>query len=524
MSQDDRLTGLVGYTGMKIPVRVATTAAITLSGEQTIDGVAVVADDRILVKDQASGVNNGIYVADTSTWSRAADCDGYYDLVYGSLVFVNSGSTNGGAVFKQTTTGTITIGTTSLAFSSMGLTSLPLAVTSGGTGAATAVGGLANLGVIQVTAESGTNTITGTIDALVTAYRADQLFLLVPAATNTGAATFNPTPSGGSALGAKSIFLRGSALIGGEMQISCPVILHYDGTQLNIVGNSASVPMNLMDNAVCDFRLSLTTGLAVTTTDVTAAGTIYAVPYKGNRIALFDGTYWNIRTSAEFSLALTATSGKPYDVFCYDNAGVPTLETLVWTNDTTRATALTTQNGVLVKTGAVTRRYLGSFYASGANTTEDSLAKRYLWNYYNRVPRAMRVIEATNTWTYTTATYRQANAATGNQLDYIVGFNEDMVTASVVAMASNGAAGTAMTVGIGVDSTSALGSGVVNTTVFSPVAAYLCNLHAEYRGLPGVGRHYLVWLEYSVAANTTTWYGDNGASILQAGISGEVLA
>ena len=96
MPQEDRLTGLVGYSGMKVPVALATTAAITLSGEQTIDGVAAVTGDRVLVKDQADQTENGIYVVDTGDWNRAADCDGPYDLVQGSVVYVNAGSTNTG--------------------------------------------------------------------------------------------------------------------------------------------------------------------------------------------------------------------------------------------------------------------------------------------------------------------------------------------------------------------------------------------------------------------------------------------
>lgn len=57
----------------KDPVRVATTADITLSGEQTIDGVSAVTGDRVLVKDQSTASENGIYVCDSSTWTRATD-------------------------------------------------------------------------------------------------------------------------------------------------------------------------------------------------------------------------------------------------------------------------------------------------------------------------------------------------------------------------------------------------------------------------------------------------------------------
>jgi hypothetical protein len=114
------------------------------------------------------------------------------------------------------------------------------------------------------------------------------------------------------------------------------------------------------------FRLTLTSGVAVTTGDVVNASTIYCTPYNGDVISLFNGSNWVPYTSNEFSLALgTLTNKKLYDVFCYANSGVPTLEFLVWTNDTTRATALTLQNGVLVKSGDATRRYLGTFYNQG---------------------------------------------------------------------------------------------------------------------------------------------------------------
>jgi hypothetical protein len=81
---------------VKVPVRVATTANITLAGEQTIDGVAVVADDRVLVKDQTDQTENGIYLAATGDWSRTTDCADAGDLVTGTEVRVNSGSTNQG--------------------------------------------------------------------------------------------------------------------------------------------------------------------------------------------------------------------------------------------------------------------------------------------------------------------------------------------------------------------------------------------------------------------------------------------
>lgn len=278
-----------------------------------------------------------------------------------------------------------------------------------------------------------------------------------------------------------------------------------------------------VDNSVNDFRLTLTTGTPVTTADVTGATTIFACPYKGNRIALFDGSTWNMRTSAQFSLALgTLVSGKPYDVFCYDNAGTPTLEFLVWTNDTTRATALTYQDGVTVKTGAVTRRYLGTFYTTATTTTEDSATKRYLWNNDNRVHRAMQAVDTTNSWTYTTATIRQANGSTANQLNYIVGVAEDCISASLAVTVSNSTTGAKESIGIGVDSTSAFSGLPATIQTESSITGQIYQATAFYKGIPGVGRHFLSWNEYSVATGTSTWYGDNGGTLTQSGIIGEV--
>jgi len=97
-------------------VRVATTANITLSGEQTIDGVSIVSGDRVLVKDQTTQTQNGIYVASASSWSRATDADNTPsgEIAYGDFVFVQSGTGNGGYGFTMTTTGTITLGTSNI--------------------------------------------------------------------------------------------------------------------------------------------------------------------------------------------------------------------------------------------------------------------------------------------------------------------------------------------------------------------------------------------------------------------------
>ncbi|MHA6887223.1 phage tail-collar fiber domain-containing protein [Ralstonia pseudosolanacearum] len=101
----------------KQSVRVATTAAIAKFGLQTIDGVALAAGDRVLVKDQAAApAENGIYVAAAGIWTRAADADQALEVTPGMLVPVVEGAANGDSLWQLATNGPIAIGTTGLAF------------------------------------------------------------------------------------------------------------------------------------------------------------------------------------------------------------------------------------------------------------------------------------------------------------------------------------------------------------------------------------------------------------------------
>jgi len=115
---------------IKVPVKAATTANVTLSGEQTIDGVALVADDRVLVKNQTDASENGVYDVDTSSWTRSPDWDGKFDIVQGTVVHVNDGTTNIG-YWKITTANPITVGTSNITFAVDG----PVTYTPAGTGA-----------------------------------------------------------------------------------------------------------------------------------------------------------------------------------------------------------------------------------------------------------------------------------------------------------------------------------------------------------------------------------------------------
>ena len=105
----------------KASVRAASTTAGTLSSSyangSAIDGVTLVTGDRILLKNQATGSENGIYTVNaTGSPTRATDADSSAKVTAGLTTFVSEGTTNGNSAWQLTTDDTITLGTTSLVF------------------------------------------------------------------------------------------------------------------------------------------------------------------------------------------------------------------------------------------------------------------------------------------------------------------------------------------------------------------------------------------------------------------------
>ena len=99
---------------IKNSVRAATTGNITLSGEQEIDGVSLVDGDRVLVKNQSTAAQNGIYVVvDEDAWTRADDAENG-ELSPGSFTFVEEGTANADSGWVISTDGEITVGTTAI--------------------------------------------------------------------------------------------------------------------------------------------------------------------------------------------------------------------------------------------------------------------------------------------------------------------------------------------------------------------------------------------------------------------------
>lgn len=113
--------GLIQGFDWKQSVRVATTTAGTLATSfaagQSVDGVVLGTGDRILVKNQANGAENGIYTVNaTGTPTRAADADTSADMTAGVTVFISEGTTQGNSAWSITTDDAITLGTTPITF------------------------------------------------------------------------------------------------------------------------------------------------------------------------------------------------------------------------------------------------------------------------------------------------------------------------------------------------------------------------------------------------------------------------
>lgn len=113
------LIGLGSLSGQPIDykesVKVATTANITLFGEQTIDGVLTSAN-RVLVKDQTIASQNGLWLSGAGAWVRTTDADISAEVTPGMMVPVEEGTISADLVYTLATNGTITLGSTALSF------------------------------------------------------------------------------------------------------------------------------------------------------------------------------------------------------------------------------------------------------------------------------------------------------------------------------------------------------------------------------------------------------------------------
>jgi hypothetical protein len=313
------------------------------------------------------------------------------------------------------------------------------------------------------------------------------------------------------------------------------------GSVASVNGQTGAVTVQIQPQG----RLTLTSGVPITTTDVTGATTVYYTPDIGVQIPIYDGTANMVPTTfAEISQATTDTTKSPaavaansvYDVFVWNDSGtIRATRGPAWSSDTSRGTGAGTSQvqqiqGIFTNQFAITNgpaanrgTLVGSIRSNASAQIVDSKAFRWVSNGYQCVMRQMAIVESTTSWNYTSATFRQANANTADQLDMLQTLGGNQLTANVSATYSNTSTSTFGTVGIDIDSinTTSVINNIANLQ-YVTVANALVASSAFFNGYTGLGRHIAIWKEESVATGTGTFYGTAGGTILQSGIYGQI--
>jgi len=341
-------------------------------------------------------------------------------------------------------------------------------------------------------------------------------------------------------------------------------------------------------------RLSLESGVVVSSTDKIGLGTLYLEPKSGGQIGLWSGLAWTLETMATAASISLSTIKKwvHYDVFAYTTLGVITLELVEWKSvvasnspgagsnvtfnvadttgvavgdwvtirttsgpttelclvnlvtlntsirvtttgsahtlptiyyPTTRATALSQQNSVYVKSTQTNKRYVGTIRGSGDGVTSDSGGQRFVWNLEQQAVRPLLGKDSTGSWNYSTAVLRAANATltpgTGGRAEFVVGLSgRSSAQAEYFASAST-AAISSCSGGIGYDSI-LLASEVAIST--SASAGYSLAMSARIQNTPLIGFHFFTGMEAGGGGATDTWYG--GGSGRSSYLTGSVAA
>lgn len=468
------------------------TDAITV---RSTDTGATAAPDVILYRDSASPADNDIIGQIKFDGEDSAGNQQTYGTITGQILDEASTSEDGALLFGVVTAGTVAnevrldgsalspatsdgnaLGTSSLMWSDLFLAS----------------GGVVNFNNGDVTITHGADTLTVAGGDLRSS----------TAGTDTASVV---TVGGTQTLTNKTLT---------SPTLTTPVLgTPASGTLTNCTGFSRA--------AINDFRLTLSTGAPVPSS-VSSATSVFLTPYIGNAIGLWNGTTWQVVTSAEVSNSLSgAAANTNFDVFAFLNSGSLAIERLAWTNNTTRTTAVAYDDGVLIKSGDKTRRYVGTIRTTATTgQCEDSVTKRYVWNANNRVIRPMRVlgISGSTQHTYTTLTWRQMDANTSYQLDFVLGRVADAVNAACTVTYANSTAGKFAVTSIGLNSTASPVSGCLTANMYTSVANIAAPGFAMFSDLASEGYNYLAWLEIAEASGTATWF------LASQGIKAEIMA
>ena len=387
----------------KASCQVATTANITLSGLQAIDGYTTLAGDRVLVKNQTTSSQNGIYLASASAWTRATDMDVWAEVAGAYTVILNGGQADTGWVCNASTTGTI------------GTTAMPWVQFSGsatyyaGTGLTLASNtfSITNTGVTAASYGSASQTLTATVNAQgqLTSLAATSIAIANTQVSGLGTMSTQSASSvsitggaiDGTTLGATTAStVRGTTITATTQFTGAGTGLTGTATSLNIGGNAATATTASATTTAVTFNnagaggvsgstfngataltVSYNTIGAPSTTGSGASGT-WAIGISGNAATVTNGVYttgsysnptWITSISGSIvsgavSTATTATNiaGGTAGALAYNTA-----------SGTTTFLALGTTNYVLTA-GATSPQYVAQSTLSVGSATSATTA------------------------------------------------------------------------------------------------------------------------------------------------------
>lgn len=336
-----------------------------------------------------------------------------------------------------------------------------------------------------------------------------------------------------------------------------PIYRNADNTGwVETIGTSEIVGLGILATpttftAACQGRLTLESGVGVSPTDQAAKTSVFYMPYVGELVPIYNGSVWTPTVFTQLTQVLDADSGhtgyheagKNFDLFVVNDAGTIRLGTgPAWTSDTGRGTgAGTTElqrlNGIWTNKVSMTLRwgsasgntitvaancgtFVGTMRASANGQTTWELGgaaaggdpgKLFLWNAYNRVPVAVMVQDSSAQWSYTTASWRSANNSTSNRVSFIVGLNEDPVSASYSCRIDTTVVGDYARIGATLDATGApLQSGLV----FGNAAQIGATVGSLLNARPGLGLHFVQAVEIGNGTNAAN-FGDTSAGVTE---------
>ena len=289
---------------VKRAVKAATTANITLSAPQTIDGISVIAGDRVLVKDQTTTSQNGIYIVAAGAWTRAADADTSAEIA-GATVAVDQGTTNGGTSWDTDFKSIDTIGTTGMTWFRLVDTGYTIPVSQGGTGATTLTGVMIGNGTSAVTAVAGTASQLLRRNAGNTAYEFFSAGALTKTDDTNVTLTLGGTPAS-ALLAATSLTLgwTGQLAVGrggtGAATLTGVVIGNGTSAMTAVAGTANQLLRRNAGNTAYEF---------FTFSGVTGSGTINAIPkWSGSTTSLANSNITDDGTSVVISLSVVQAS------------------------------------------------------------------------------------------------------------------------------------------------------------------------------------------------------------------------